>query len=162
MLPIAQLNVLRRDEFAHALSPLFEAATPLANALYAQRPFTSYAQLIDTAESLALTMPLTQQIEVLAAHPRIGAPVETLSAASKREQAFGTQPADEVLAELAALNAEYEDRFGFRFVVFVHNRPRSEIVEVLRARLENSRDIELDTGLTEMFRIARDRLASSA
>jgi 2-oxo-4-hydroxy-4-carboxy-5-ureidoimidazoline decarboxylase len=62
-----------------------------------------------------------------------------------------------VLAELAELNRRYEERFGFRFVVFVNRRPRAEIVPVLRERLEKTRDEELDTALAELVAIARDR-----
>jgi 2-oxo-4-hydroxy-4-carboxy--5-ureidoimidazoline (OHCU) decarboxylase len=51
-----------------------------------------------------------------------------------------------------------EQRFGFRFVVFVNGRPRSAILEVLKDRLHNPRKRELETATTEMFRIARDRL----
>jgi OHCU decarboxylase len=162
LLRIDELNSTSREEFARSLTPLFEAAAPLADALYAARPFTSYAQLIDTAESLAQAMPTNQQVEVLSAHPRIGAPLATLSEASRREQSHGMQPAEDVMSQLAALNQEYEDRFGFRFVVFVNKRPRSELVGVLRERLTRSPDEELHTGLREMFLIARDRLASSA
>ena len=57
-----------------------------------------------------------------------------LSPASAREQGDDAAPA--VLAELAELNRAYEERFGFRFVVFVNRRPRSAIVPVLRERLE--------------------------
>ena len=46
----------------------------------------------------------------------------------------------EVLAELARLNREYEERFGFRFVVFVNRRPKAEILEVLRERIERTRE----------------------
>jgi 2-oxo-4-hydroxy-4-carboxy-5-ureidoimidazoline decarboxylase len=55
------------------------------------------------------------------------------------------------------LNREYEDRFGFRFVVFVNRRPKSEIVPVLRERLTRSRDEELDTAVQELVAIAEDR-----
>ena len=48
-----------------------------------------------------------------------------------------------MLAELAELNRAYEERFGFRFVVFVAGRPRREIVPVLRERLERTREQEL-------------------
>jgi 2-oxo-4-hydroxy-4-carboxy--5-ureidoimidazoline (OHCU) decarboxylase len=63
-------------------------------------------------------------------------------------------------AELAELNERYEQRFGFRFVVFVNRRPKAEIVQVLKRRLEQPREIELRTGLAEMLAIARDRLRS--
>ena len=62
-----------------------------------------------------------------------------------------------MLAELAELNRRYEERFGFRFVVFVDRRPKAEIVPILRERLERTRDEELDTALSELVAIARDR-----
>jgi hypothetical protein len=84
--------------------------------------------------------------EALAAHPRIGEP---------SPEQRGEEP--EVLAELAALNRAYEDQFGFRFVVFVDRRSRRELGDVLRERLGHPRADELDTGLTELVAIARDR-----
>ena len=152
---IDAINVLPPDQFAEAIRPLFEAAPPLAGALYARRPFASYAELIDTAERLTTSMTFDDQVRVLSAHPRIGASPDVLSAASYREQG-GTEPA-QVYTDLAQLNEAYEQRFGFRFVVFVNRRPKSDIVAVLRARLANSHEVELRTGLREMFLIARDR-----
>ena len=62
-----------------------------------------------------------------------------------------------MLAELAELNRAYEERFGFRFVVFVNRRPKSEIVPILRERLERTREQELATALDELVSIAEDR-----
>ena len=62
-----------------------------------------------------------------------------------------------MLAELARLNDEYERRFGFEFVVFVDGRTRAELLPVLRERLENTREEELETGLRALCAIARDR-----
>jgi len=62
-----------------------------------------------------------------------------------------------VLAELAELNRAYEEKFGFRFVVFVNGRPKSEILKVLRQRIWHTREEELDTGCDELVAIARDR-----
>jgi len=61
------------------------------------------------------------------------------------------------MTELAYLNQVYEEKFGFRFVVFVAGRPKVEILEVLRERLERTREEELETGLEELVAIARDR-----
>jgi 2-oxo-4-hydroxy-4-carboxy-5-ureidoimidazoline decarboxylase len=168
LLPIEALNTLSREAFAEALAPLFEAAAPLALALYDVRPFTSYAGLIDTAESLARSMPDAERVVVLSAHPAIGADPTTLSAASFREQGYSLQAsADQaelaaVYDQLTSLNAEYERRFGFRFVVFVNGRSKAGVVQVLRSRLHNTRDLELSRGLQAMFAIARARLAASA
>jgi 2-oxo-4-hydroxy-4-carboxy-5-ureidoimidazoline decarboxylase len=62
-----------------------------------------------------------------------------------------------VLAKLAELNRAYEEKFGFRFVVFVNRRPRSAIIPILRERLERSREEELETALDELVAIAEDR-----
>ena len=66
-----------------------------------------------------------------------------------------------VLAELDELNDAYEERFGFRFVVFVNRRSRAELVPVLRERLERTRAEELETGCDELVAIAVDRWRSS-
>ena len=69
---------------------------------------------------------------MLDAHPAIGA--TRLSSRSAAEQGADAEP--EVMAELERLNREYEDRHGFRFVVFVNRRPKAEILEVLRSRID--------------------------
>lgn len=121
-------------------------------------------------ERIMGTLTPEEQIEVVNAHPRIGAPKQTLSAASLKEQGYSsgtatsaTPSAEEeaVLRELAALNDAYEQRFGFKFVVFVNGRPRAALLPVLRERMQNPREQELRTGLQAMMDIARDRLRKS-
>ena len=101
-----------------------------------------------------MTLADEDKLEALNAHPAIGRR-KGLSARSALEQGSDTDPA--VLAELAYLNQVYEEKFGFRFVVFVHGRPRSEILEVLRERIGRTREEELETGCRELVAIARDR-----
>ena len=90
---------------------------------------------------------------MLDAHPAIGA--KASSARSRAEQGTDDDPA--VLAELAELNRAYEKKFGFRFVVFVNRRPKSEILPILRERIERTREQELETALDELVAIAEDR-----
>jgi 2-oxo-4-hydroxy-4-carboxy--5-ureidoimidazoline (OHCU) decarboxylase len=94
-----------------------------------------------------------EKLEALNAHPAIGA--KKLSARSAAEQGEGGDPG--VLTQLAYLNQVYEEKFGFRFVVFVNRRPKAEILEVLRQRLERTREEELDTAVEELVAIAEDR-----
>lgn len=165
--PIDELNQLQVEDFGVALRPLFEAAGALADALYPLRPFASYADLLDRAESVVQRMSVEDQVKVLNAHPLIGEDpdvVRQTSALSYREQGYAGEAglqADElrsVYATLADLNQAYQTRFGFHFVVFVNRRPKSAIVDVLRQRLEHTRDEELQAGLRDMLLIARDRL----
>jgi 2-oxo-4-hydroxy-4-carboxy-5-ureidoimidazoline decarboxylase len=62
-----------------------------------------------------------------------------------------------VQEELDRLNAAYERRFGFRFVIFVAGRPRSEIIPVMKRRLRRGARAELNTALNEVVAIAEDR-----
>ena len=95
-------------------------------------------------------------VATLNAHPRIGDDVRALSELSLREQG-GDQDLD-TIAELARLNDEYEQRFGFRFVVFVNGRSKTQIIPVLRDRLTRTRESELRTGIEEFLAISLDRL----
>jgi 2-oxo-4-hydroxy-4-carboxy--5-ureidoimidazoline (OHCU) decarboxylase len=110
------------------------------------------------AHEIATTLTDAEKREVLDAHPPIGVG-KSLSARSQAEQGSDDDPA--VLAELAALNRTYEERFGFRFVVFVNGRPRRAIVPILKERLERSREQELATALHELVSIAEARWRNS-
>jgi 2-oxo-4-hydroxy-4-carboxy--5-ureidoimidazoline (OHCU) decarboxylase len=112
---------------------------------------------LDRAREVALTLSDDEKKEILDAHPAIGG--KPTSARSRREQGSDDDPA--VLAELAELNAEYEARFGFRFVVFVNGRPRREIVPVLRERMQRTREEELQTAVDELVQIAISRWRTS-
>ena len=142
---------LPRQLSEEELAELFEGRTRFVERL---------AQLEDPlgrAREVARALPDDEKKEVLDAHPAIGGtPTSTRSA---REQGTDDDPA--VLAELAELNRAYEERFGFRFVVFVNGRPRREIVPVLRERLERARAEELETGVDELVRIAVSRWRTS-
>ncbi len=133
---------------AGELAELFEGRTRFVERLAAEeRP-------LERARTLVHELPLEEKREVLDAHPAIGQRTG-LSARSAAEQGGDDDP--EVLAELERLNAEYEARHGFRFVVFVNRRPKREILEVLRARLGRTTEDELETALGELVAIAEDR-----
>jgi 2-oxo-4-hydroxy-4-carboxy--5-ureidoimidazoline (OHCU) decarboxylase len=139
---------LPRQLSADELAELFEGRTR-----FVERLATEPDPLV-RAETLVHELPQDEKVEVLAAHPAIGQRAG-LSARSAAEQGSDDDP--DVLAELARLNAEYETRHGFRFVVFVNRRPKSEILGVLRDRLPNATDDELETALSELVAIAEDR-----
>lgn len=130
------------------LAELFEGDTALVRRLAArENPLASTREVIATLSE-------DEKLEALNAHPAIGARTG-LSTRSAAEQGDDANP--ETLAELARLNAEYERRFGFRFVVFVDRRPKAVILGVLRERIHRTRAEELDTAVEELVAIAEDR-----
>lgn len=137
---------LPRQLNAEQLAELFEGHTRFVERLAEREdPLAAAPEVIAELDE-------AEKVEALNAHPAVGA--GNLSPRSAAEQGA----ADPVVAtELAYLNQVYEEKFGFRFVVFVNRRPKAEILEVLRARLERSREEELDTALSELVAIARDR-----
>lgn len=158
MKDIDELNALAADEFSAALAPLFENAPRFVARIGEARPFESEEDLFDTARAIAREMPEAEQIELLAAHPPIGADVTTVSDMSRREQ--GGEAASEAWVgnELTALNEAYESRFGFRFVVFVAGRPRADIIPLLERALHADREEELRRGLDDVVLIGADRM----
>jgi len=146
------------DVLTERLAAVFERAPGLAGALRLVTDDTPRS-IIAKARDVLERMSERERIAILDAHPRIGADPASLSTHSRREQAGQADAA--TLHTLAELNAAYEDKFGFRFVVRVAGRSKAEIVPVLRARLANGREHELGAGLDEFLAISLDRLESA-
>jgi 2-oxo-4-hydroxy-4-carboxy--5-ureidoimidazoline (OHCU) decarboxylase len=130
------------------LEELFEGRTRLVELLAEKE------DPLGRADEVVARLGEEDKIEALAAHPAIGQR-SGLSRRSAAEQGPQDDPA--VLAELAYLNQVYEEKFGFRFVVFVAGRSKAEIADVLRERIANTHEEELDTACRELVAIARDR-----
>jgi 2-oxo-4-hydroxy-4-carboxy--5-ureidoimidazoline (OHCU) decarboxylase len=133
---------------AEELGVLFEGRTRFVERLAAE------PDPLVRARTLVHELSLEEQREILDAHPAIGQRTG-LSARSAAEQ--GADADLDVLDELTRLNAAYEERHGFRFVVFVNRRPKAEILEVLRARFDDLAAAEISTALDELVSIAVDR-----
>jgi 2-oxo-4-hydroxy-4-carboxy--5-ureidoimidazoline (OHCU) decarboxylase len=142
------MRELPRQLTVEELGELFEGRTRLVELL------AETEDPLGRAEDVLSQLGDEDKVEALAAHPAIGQR-SRLSERSAFEQGSDTDPA--VLSELAYLNQVYEEKFGFRFVVFVAGRPKSAILEVLRDRIANARAQELDLGCGELVAIARDR-----
>ncbi|HEX6128582.1 MAG TPA: GNAT family N-acetyltransferase [Candidatus Limnocylindria bacterium] len=160
---IEDLDLLPVEAFVREVMPLFEGGPRFLAGLAAERPFGSDERLIEAAFEVAHGMPEEERIELVEAHPRIGAPAEEVSEASYDEQGYEAEsPEDAETArayeELAMLNEIYEERFGFRYVVFVAGRPKAEIVPLLEHALRNEPEAELRRAVDDAIYIAGDRL----
>jgi len=156
--------------FADLVAPLFERAPRFIGRLAGGRPYGSWEGLFTTALAMALALPLNEQLELIDAHPRIGAPPGSVSAHSFVEQGYDREAATaeaeaerhRIDAELARLNDVYEARFGFRYVIFVAGRPRSAIVPLLEAALDADPEVERERAVLDVIAIARDRARTGA
>jgi 2-oxo-4-hydroxy-4-carboxy--5-ureidoimidazoline (OHCU) decarboxylase len=142
------MRELPRQLSVEELAELFEGRTRLVELLAGRE------HPLEAAPEVLAELSEADKLEALDAHPAIGARAG-LSERSAAEQGTDADPV--VLTELAYLNQVYDEKFGFRFVVFVNGRQKLEILEVLRGRLERTPEEELETALGELVAIARNR-----
>ena len=152
-----------RDTLAdrETLAVLFEGAPRFLDRLIAAGPFESPDALFAAARSIAHDMPEEEQVELIEAHPRLGAAPGSVSAMSYVEQGYdrATGTPVDVAAELERLNDAYEARHGFRYCVFVAGRSREELLPGMAAALDADRSTELHRALYAVVDIAIDRHA---
>jgi 2-oxo-4-hydroxy-4-carboxy-5-ureidoimidazoline decarboxylase len=169
--PIAEIDRSSPAACVEALAPLFEGAPRFLARLCAARPFGDRPTLFATARRIARSMPEADQLELIDAHPRLGAPAATVSDMSFVEQGYDRAVEDPAAAdaeierrrlasELERLNTAYEDRFAFRYCVFVAGRSRAELLPGFEAALAAERGAEIARALDAVVDIAQDRWAT--
>ncbi len=144
-----------------ALAALFEGAPRFLDRLVDAGPFESADALFAAARSIAHAMPEEEQVELVDAHPRLGAPPGSVSAMSYVEQGYDRAAGTtvDVATELERLNDAYEARHGFRYCVFVAGRPREALLRGFATALDADRSTELHRALDAVVDIAIDRHA---
>ena len=168
MITLNQLNAASQAEFTQLLDGIYEHSPWIAVQAWSQRPFASLAQL-KQALALAVRSALPDmQLALIRAHPELAGralPGESLTAESTNEQAKAGLidcTLDE-LARLDQLNADYQAKFGFPFILAVRG-PRGtglfkpEIIATFARRLGNPADFERAECLRNIHRIAEIRL----
>jgi allantoicase len=152
-----RFNALSRDEAERRLYSCF-ANHGWAARVAQKRPYADLNALLASAESAWAGLSPGDWLDAFAAHPRIGERGGHSPAASEREQEHVRQGSPETLAALASDNRLYEERFGHVFLIAASGRAAAEILEVLRQRMTNDPDVELDVATGEYRKITRLRL----
>ncbi len=134
-----------------------------AAAMVALRPIGSVHELSSAADRIWSTMEEADWMEAFGCHPRIGerkaAHASRKSEAwSRKEQSSAETAAERVLAELAAGNALYEQRFGFTYIVCATGKSAEEMLVILNRRLNNDRSTELHEAAEQQRQITQIRL----
>jgi 2-oxo-4-hydroxy-4-carboxy--5-ureidoimidazoline (OHCU) decarboxylase/N-acetylglutamate synthase-like GNAT family acetyltransferase len=160
---MSDLDQLPADAVAHLLEPLVEGAASFLRRLAERRPFETDEGLVRAMRDVSRELPEAEQIELIEAHPRIGAPAATVSDLSRGEQGYDAESSEDAelsraYEELAWMNELYEQHFGFRYVIFVAGRPKTAIPPLLEVALRNDRDAELRRAVDDAIDIAADRL----
>jgi 2-oxo-4-hydroxy-4-carboxy-5-ureidoimidazoline decarboxylase len=137
---------------------LFEvcSSTIWARRVLADAPFRNADALLDRADRILAELPDAEVDAALDGHPRIGARADNPSSA--QEQARVVHADEDVLARLAVRNREYEDRFGYVYLVCASGRSAEELLAILTERLDNDPETERRVMRSELAKINRLRL----
>jgi OHCU decarboxylase len=140
------------------------AATRWAAAMTAARPIPDTQSLHTTADQIWSQMSEPDWLEAFAAHPRIGSRKQAAHAAQKsaawsnQEQSSTQTAAQQTLDTLAALNAQYEQQFGFTYIVCATGKSAEQMLAILNRRLNNDRATELKEAAEQQRQITQIRL----
>lgn len=167
-LTLERLNAAPAAEAAALLDGLYEHSPWIAEAALAQRPFRSLAHIKHAMVQVLAQAAPEQQLGLIRAHPELAGKAmvsKTLTAESTNEQnkAGLTDCTPEEFARIQQLNADYNARFGFPFILAVRG-PRGtgltkqEIIDTFARRLSNHPDFERAEALRNIHRIAEIRL----
>lgn len=160
---LQELNALAQERFVQALGGLFEGPPWIVAQAWHQRPFADPNHLLQTLCSIMHTAPVEQQVLLLRAHPDLvgrAALAGTLSPASASEQAAAQldRLTPEEIATFQQLNAQYQQRFGFPFVICARENKKESILTGFASRLQNTREQEIPLALAEVAKICSFRL----
>lgn len=167
-LTLERLNAADAAEAAQLLDGLYEHSPWIAQAALAQRPFRSLAHLKHALAEVVRNAGRDRQLALLRAHPELAgkamvAKTLTSESSSEQSQAGLTHCSPEEFARIQQLNADYNARFGFPFILAVrgprgNGLARQQIIETFARRLDNHPDFELAEALRNVHRIAELRL----
>jgi OHCU decarboxylase len=162
-LSVAELDSMPEAAASKLLSDCC-GASKWVSGMLARRPFRSRAVVLLTSDKIWRALAPSDWREAFSHHPRIGER-KTAVPLSERgnvwaagEQSGVDQARDTVRANLAAANLEYEQRFGYTYIVFATGKSAEEMLALARERLQNDPDVELRAAAEEQRKIARLRL----
>jgi 2-oxo-4-hydroxy-4-carboxy-5-ureidoimidazoline decarboxylase len=163
-LTLAQINALPDDEFVRRIGPVFEHSPWIAAAVAPRRPFATAAELQQALADSVRQAGVEKQLALIRAHPDLVgrlAQLGQLTPESTREQASAgldqLTPAEVEIFHRH--NATYHQKFGFPFVICARLNDKTAMLRGLETRLHQAREMEMQTALTEIFKIADLRLA---
>ena len=147
------------------LDGVYEHSPWVIEAALAERPFKSLAQLKLALANIVRTSSRERQLGLVRAHPELAAKAGALTAESTHEQSTSglTHCTPDELATLQRLNADYNSKFGWPFILAVRGPrgvglTRAEIIATFERRLQGHPDFELAECLRNVHRIAEIRL----
>ena len=157
------LNSLTNEEAAAELLKCC-GSRKFASRLATLRPFASVDDMCSEASKLWWSLESSDWLEAFRSHPKIGEK-KAANDVSKQSQSWSSHEQSGVggaqkqtLDELAKLNRQYEEKFGYIYIVCATGKSSEEMLEILSSRMCNQPESELRIAAGEQEKITELRL----
>ncbi|OLS40669.1 2-oxo-4-hydroxy-4-carboxy-5-ureidoimidazoline decarboxylase [Bacillus sp. MRMR6] len=159
MYTIEQINQSNHEEFAAITEGIFEHSPWISKKVETAKPFTSLQHLHQEMVAVVENSLPEEKLALIKAHPNLGDRVAMTNHSVQEQKGAGLQnlTSDEY-QQFISMNHQYMEKFGFPFILAVRGKNKHEIYEAMETRFQNSKDIEFQTALIEIYKIARLRL----
>ncbi len=160
---LSQLNTLSDDQFKDVLSRCC-GSSAWVQKMAQERPFENDSALLDAADLTWEALSEVDWREAFAHHPQIGdreslkKKFTATASWAGNEQAGTATATDEVLDELGEYNRQYLKKFGYIFIVCATGKSASEMLSLLKQRIDNAPENEIRIAAGEQQKITRLRL----
>jgi N-carbamoyl-L-amino-acid hydrolase len=160
---LASLNTGTQAQFVAVLGGLFEHSPWVAEGAWDARPFANLADLHAKMVAVMQAASFARALGLLRAHPELAGRAmvsQSLTAESANEQTRSglTQCSPAEFARLQELNAAYNRKFGWPFILAVRQLDRPAIIQTFAGRLDQSAAEEFAACLANIEAITRMRL----
>lgn len=156
---------MNKAAFLEKFGAVFEHSPWVAEAVYetCEELSNDAESLVAQFKSVFLACEPSRQLATLRAHPQLAcalaAPDElTFDSISEQSGAGLDRCSAAELTEFGRLNTEYNEKFGFPFIIAVRGRTRQQILNAFRERMRNDTQKEYQTALRQTCQIARLRI----
>ncbi len=155
-----EINQLSRQAFVEAAGWVFEHSPWIAAQAWESRPWQNLEALHRAMVRCVEDAPLEAKLALIRAHPDLGSRARMAEASVEEQKGAGLDSLSAVEYDhIQRLNQQYTRQFGFPFILAVRGKDKHHVFAAIEARIHNRPEEELQTALSEIYKIARFRLA---
>ena len=156
---VSHLNQLGQMQFVALLGGLFEQTPQIAALAWQKRPFQDWQHLFHHLITTVVSLPDSEQVRLIRVHPDLGSRLKMAEASVREQVGAGLDQLTSAEYQLfQAYNQQYQEYFGFPFIIAVRNHTKASILQAFTERMLNERLQEQCIAIAEIIEIARWRL----
>lgn len=157
---IKMINETSHEQYMKILEGIFEHSPWIAEKTEKAKPFSSLEHLHQAMVAVVQSSSFEQKLALIKAHPNLGDRVAMTKDSVKEQSGAGLQDlTPEEYKRFISMNQRYLEKFNFPFILAVRGKTKHQIYEAMKSRIDNTSEKEFETALSEIYKIAKLRLA---